>query len=539
MGFVVLLYDPLSQGERLQYPNPEGVAQPKGCCQEQTMMGNQMALIGQFFGNWRVWDGIRGLDYLLSRPEVDASRVGVTGNSGGGTLSTYLTAMDDRFTMAAPSCFVTTYLADLENELPADSEQIPPGIIGAGLDHADFFVGQIPRPTLLLGQKDDYFDIRGTTQTFEELRRLYRILGAEDKVEMFIGPRGHGYYEENRQAMYRFFGKHVGVRGDTTERRPRIEKPETLFATPKGQVWQEGAKRVFDFTKETAQGITVARRPVIGSSLTKLLPRVLGLPEPTQPPHYRIIRPRYAKTADYPGCARFAVETEPSIQAILMHFDKQKRYFHIPQAREATLYAPHVSSLEDVEKGFAPSDLESLFALDVRGIGHTRALTCNDENFFAPYGNDYFYACHGDMLNEPYAGRRVHDLLAALDLLQSGGYRQVHLIGRGIGAITATFAACLHPLIKRVTLRNALLSFHEMTQIPVQSWPLSSLVRGVLLHLDLPDCYRLLRTKRLAIVEPWDSQMTTWTPQQLSAHVKQLGLDARAFGGAIGRPSAG
>ncbi|MDO9540977.1 MAG: acetylxylan esterase, partial [Kiritimatiellia bacterium] len=135
-GYLVLLYDPLSQGERTQYPGKEGLAQPKGCCQEHNMMGNQMSLIGEFFGKWRLWDGIRALDYLLSRPEADPTRVGVTGNSGGGTLTTYLNAFDDRFTMAAPSCFVTTYLCDLENEVPADSEQIPPNIIKYGLDMA-------------------------------------------------------------------------------------------------------------------------------------------------------------------------------------------------------------------------------------------------------------------------------------------------------------------------------------------------------------------------------------------------------------------
>ncbi|NOZ23153.1 MAG: prolyl oligopeptidase family serine peptidase [Planctomycetes bacterium] len=137
-GYLVLIYDPLSQGERLQYPVEEGAAHPKGCCQEHNMMGNQMGLLGEFFGKWRVWDGIRSLDYLLSRPEADPTRAGVTGNSGGGTLTTYLNAFDDRFTMAAPSCFVTTYLCNMENELPADAEQIPPNIIQYGLDMADF-----------------------------------------------------------------------------------------------------------------------------------------------------------------------------------------------------------------------------------------------------------------------------------------------------------------------------------------------------------------------------------------------------------------
>lgn len=77
-------------------------------------------------GAWRAWDAVRGLDYLLSRPEVDTTRVGLTGNSGGGTMTTFVNALEDRLTMAAPSCYITTWVHNVENELPADSEQMPP-----------------------------------------------------------------------------------------------------------------------------------------------------------------------------------------------------------------------------------------------------------------------------------------------------------------------------------------------------------------------------------------------------------------------------
>ena len=533
LGFAVLIYDPLSQGERIQYTRRDGLAEAMGCCREHNMMGNQMSLLGDFFGMWRTWDGIRGLDYLLSRPEVDKTRVGVTGNSGGGTLTTYLTAMDERFTMAAPSCFITTYPADLENELPADSEQIPPGIIAAGLDQVDFFVGQMPRPTLILGQQNDYFDVRGTRQTYEELRRLYGILGQEDKVQLFIGPREHGYFKENREAMYRFFCRHAGIRERITEPRLRIEKEETLFAARKGQVWEEGSRRVFDFTREKAAAVAANRKPVKDAELRELLPRVLALPQRSGPPHYRILRPTslYAERR-YEG-TRFAVETEPGIQAILMRIGLEPRYGPLPKGRRATLYVPHMSTVEDAKARFTPAGRGTYFALDVRGIGHTRARTCNDRGFFEPYGSDYFYASHGGMLNEPYAGRRVHDLLATLDLLADHGYREIHLMGRGLGALACAFAACLHPSVKRVTLRNTLLSFHELTQSPLQSWPFSSLVRGVLNYFDLPDCYRVLKSKGLCIVHPWDCKMQPWPRAAPRKHLRALGLRVSPHSGRV------
>ena len=524
-GYLVLIYDPLSQGERIQYPVKEGVAQPKNCCEEHNMMGNQMSLIGEFFGKWRLWDGIRALDYLLSRPEADPARVGVTGNSGGGTLTTYLNALDDRFTMAAPSCFVTTYLCNLENELPADSEQIPPNIIKYGLDVADFFVAQIPRPVILLGQNNDFFDRRGLVKTYEELKRLYAIMGAEKNVELFIGPRDHGYFPENREAMYAFFNRQAGIRVDYREGKTIAETPEQLAASPAGQVHKiTSGRRVFDFTKEEAGKINLTRGRIPPATLKKMIGEVLAINDHLKIPHYRFLRARGKDAKRYACHSSFAVETEPGIQAILHVFDS-RAYGHFPKLKKTLLYLPHLSSQEDVILGNAPHGAGPLFALDTRGMGQTMALTCANDNFLAPYGGDYFYASYANMFGEPYLGGRVHDLLSVLNLLQDEGCREVHLMGRGLGALTATFAACLHPLVKRITLENALLSYYELTQIPVQSWPFSAMACGVLNHFDLPDCYRALAKKHLKIISPWNSQMQAWKKNRLAAHLRSLGID--------------
>jgi len=507
-GYLVLIYDPLSQGERIQYPKREGLVRPIGCCQEHNMMGNQMSLIGEFFGKWRLWDGIRALDYLLSRPEADPTRVGVTGNSGGGTLATYLNAFDDRFTMAAPSCFVTTYLCNLENELPADSEQIPPNIIKYGLDMADFFAAQIPRPVILLGQNNDFFDCRGLVKTYEELKRLYAIMGAEKNIGLFIGPRSHGYFRENRETMYAFFNKHSGMKANFKEGRTFTESPDQLDCTPKGQVCKMSGKRVFDFTKKMAAEISVSRKPVALPVLKKMICEVLAINDHPIIPHYRVPRNRWKDAGKYNFHSSYAVETEPGIQAILHVFgNKDYKGNCFPKLKKITLYIPHVSSREDVAADEAPHCDGPLLALDVRGMGQTMALTCADDNFFTPYGSDYFYASYANMFGKPYLGRRVHDLLSVLNLLQAEGCHAVHLLGRGLGALTAVFAACLHPLVKRVTLKNVLLSYYELTQVPVQSWPLSAMPSNILHYFDLPDCCRVLAAKHLKISLPWNSQM--------------------------------
>src|SRR5262249_30320615 len=105
-GIAVLAYDPIGQGERLQLPLASGKP-VMGSTNEHTMLGVSAVLVGSQTAAFRIWDGIRSLDYLASRPEIDAKRLGCTGCSGGGTLTSYLMALDDRIAAAAPSCYIT------------------------------------------------------------------------------------------------------------------------------------------------------------------------------------------------------------------------------------------------------------------------------------------------------------------------------------------------------------------------------------------------------------------------------------------------
>ena len=88
-GFVVLKYDPIGQGERLQYFDADLRTSKVGSTTEEHSHANgHTVLIGDSVARYRVWDGIRGIDYLVTRPDVDPTRIGITGCSGGGTLST-------------------------------------------------------------------------------------------------------------------------------------------------------------------------------------------------------------------------------------------------------------------------------------------------------------------------------------------------------------------------------------------------------------------------------------------------------------------
>ncbi len=513
LGLVCLIFDPLGQGERLQYPDEKLQSRVGVGVSEHLLAGNQQFLVGEFLGSWRAWDGIRALDYLLTREEVDPRHVGVTGCSGGGTMTTWLCGVERRWTMAAPDCFVTSFRRNLENELPADTEQCPPKALALGLDHSDFLAAMAPRPVVILAEEKDYFDIRGAEEAFERLKRLYALLGAADQVALSVGPNYHGYSRHNREAMYRWFLRASGQDDRVSEPEIRIEKDETLWCAPRGQVADMGSRPVWAFTRAASEALR-GKRPAApaGKELRVRLARRLRIEDRPENdvPEFRILRETGGRRYPRPRFATYAVETEPGIHALVYRLSGERLYSRPPRGPErAVLYVAHHSS--DAELREEPLAAELLaaepgvpfFACDIRGIGESRPNTCGDNMFLHPYGNDYFYAIHSIMLDRPYVGRKTLDVLRVLDWLASLGHTRVHLAGRGWGALPAAFAAVLSDTVAQVTLKNALASYSEVAEAERYAWPLSALLPGALLDFDLPDCYLALEKKGLRLIDPW------------------------------------
>ena len=511
LGYVCLLYDPIGQGERLQYVNEDLSARLRPGTTEHLYAGNQQFLVGEFFCMWRAWDGIRALDYLLTREEVDPQHLGVTGNSGGGTMTTWLCGVEPRWTMAAPSCFVTTFRRNLENELPADTEQCPPQALALGLDHHDFLAVMAPKPVIILGKERDYFDARGVEEAYRSLQKLYGLLRAEENISMFIGPTYHGYSQENREAMYGWFNRATGVSDTDAEPEILIESDETLWCTPRGQVAQlESTRTVFDFTRQRSQELSAVRGRPGSAELRRAVMEVLKLgPRSGDAPDYRIWR--YLGSRGYPSeqAIAYAVETEPGIHASVYRLTDERWYSRPPRSGpRAILYVAHLSSDAELREEPLIQELRKqepatpFFTCDVRGIGESLPRTTRIDSFHSPYGSDYFYAIHSLMLGRPYLGQKTWDVLRVLDWLGGLGHRDVHLVGSGWGALAATFAAVLSDQVTRVTLKNALTSYAAVAESEDYSWPLSALLPNVLARFDLPDCYRVLQAKQLQQIEP-------------------------------------
>jgi len=250
-GFVVLAYDPVGQGERQQAFDPRfGRSLIGGPTDQHFSNGAAAILMGQAVSRYFIHDGMRAIDYLVSRPEVDPDRIGATGCSGGGTQTTYISALDPRIKVAAVNCYMNSFQTLFAGSI-GDSEQSVPGFLAAGLDQTDYVELFAPKPWLITSTEDDFFTPPGARQVFEEAERWYELFDVRDRVKWVVGPGGHGTPKVNRDAIYEWMDRWL-AKG---EARPMTEvtdllPDQALLVTKNGQV--EG-RELYQVIKETPQ----------------------------------------------------------------------------------------------------------------------------------------------------------------------------------------------------------------------------------------------------------------------------------------------
>jgi hypothetical protein len=236
-GFVVFAFDPVSQGERMQYLDAESKELlVGGPTSEHTYEGTQLFMIGASLANYMIWDGIRAVDYLLTRPEVDASRIGITGRSGGGTQSSYIAAFDKRIKAVAPENYITNFKRLWDTIGPQDAEQIFYHGIEEGLDHADLLEVRAPKPALQITTTRDFFSIQGAKETEQEIKKVYKAYNAENQFSRVEDNAEHAVTEKNMEALYAFFQRSLNMSGNSKNEKVKYLTQEELTITKTGQV---------------------------------------------------------------------------------------------------------------------------------------------------------------------------------------------------------------------------------------------------------------------------------------------------------------
>jgi len=236
-GFVVFAFDPIGQGERVQYVDSEtGKSKVGGPTTEHSYAGIQTLLTGTSLSDYFIWDGVRAIDYLETRPEVDINRIGITGRSGGGTQSALISAYDERIYAAAPECYITSFKRLLQSIGPQDAEQNPYNFIKKGMDHDDFLHIRAPKPALIITTTHDFFSQQGARETFAEVQKSYLAFGQPENIQFTEDFGKHESTKNNRETLYAFFQKQLQLPGDNSDQEITPFKYDELLCTPSGQV---------------------------------------------------------------------------------------------------------------------------------------------------------------------------------------------------------------------------------------------------------------------------------------------------------------
>jgi pimeloyl-ACP methyl ester carboxylesterase len=252
-GYVVICWDPIGQGERSQFWDAKaGKSRYNLICAEHAVLGNLAYLAGTNLARWEIWDGMRALDYLLTRPEVDPERINITGTSGGGFQTAHIAALDRRIKVAVPSCYITALPMRVYNRIfkdpDSDPEQDLYGMISNRVDHAGLLLMMYPRPVFVAAAVLDFFPIEGTHKTVREVTQLYSKFHHADRIRMAEGYHDHQYSPENQEAAMDFLDHFNGVSARRGLPPVRELDEKTLQCTRTGQVMldSENARSLMD-----------------------------------------------------------------------------------------------------------------------------------------------------------------------------------------------------------------------------------------------------------------------------------------------------
>ncbi len=492
-GFVVLAFDPVGQGEREQtYDARVGHALAGWSVPEHIQAGGQAILAGESVARYFIWDAKRALDYLVSRPEVDAARLGAVGCSGGGALTAFIGALDPRIKAVAPACFINSYRLLFAGPDP-DSEMSPPNLLASGLDMADYVELSTPTPWLILATDGDYFTPAGARLVYEEARRWFRLYGAEDKLRFFIGGGPHGTPLETREAVYEWMIRWLkDGKGALHEEPVEIYTNHELLVTRSGHVDDEpGSRKLYQLILD---GYRARQHP--GTTLELLAElRRLNVSSDGGAPEIRI-----TEESNGPEGRRLRVKfsSEPGVEiggtlyfppaggrrpAVLLVADKMSSY-----------WIPSTASLAEKMAGLGHVVLE-LEARDSPGEGER------------PYVGNWLTNSRANQIGLNLPAMRAHDILRGVDLLAARSDvdpARIRAIGRGVKGIWVLMAAAVDTRIGGVWVDRTPYSLRAALEHPMNTNLLDAVIPGFALRWDVGDLIKAMGNRAVQRTDPTD-----------------------------------
>lgn len=502
-GYFVICWDPVGQGERSQFWDAKNhKSRYNLICAEHAVLGNLAYLAGTNLARWEIWDGIRAVDYLLTRPEVDPARINITGTSGGGFQTAHIAALDPRIKVAAPSCYITALPMRVYNRIFKDPDSDPEqdlfGMISNGIDHPGLLLLMYPRPVFVAAAVLDFFPIEGTHQSVREVADLYSRFGHADHISMHESYNEHQYSLENQEAAIEFLDHFNGMplRHDLPPVKELDEK--ALECTRTGQVMLdfENARSLMDEIRDyyhdhKSEAHATLKQLYYSTPCPQIAAWSVAKYEGAVP-GTRDIRWEFAGTSAWDGA---------TIDRYLLH---HSRYLEMPLLyihKSAAHNRPLLLWLRPDGKA-SPQDWPSLgtfldsgydiISFDPRGLGETRmpykAVSADDpslsqKSFDEAYMNplsgvlaDYVY--NSLLTGRPYFLQMVEDAEITTRFAQvKFGASKFYVIGTGD---SATLAAAINELLPNVTLLRqadeAAVKWSELVNNKRELWPVQYLL---------------------------------------------------------------
>jgi len=470
-GLIVLAIDPIGQGERKSYLDETGREKVRWGTTEHTFAGNQCWWLGQSIARYFVHDVRRAIDYLATRSEVDPRRIGITGNSGGGTQIAWTLLVEPRLAAAAPGTFITRRRDYLWTGQGQDAEQHLLGGTVNGIDHEDCLIAFAPRPLLALAVEYDFFNFEGTVAAVERARQFYRILGEPGNLDFAHTPSTHNYHPVLARAATEFFVRHL-LGGDPREvdhTEPQPFAPTELNCTPTGQVLldRSDARTVHDLNRaeyrsQDARSLDPRQRADRARSWLAeavhqhrhpgaFYPRWLAQPARGDA---QVQHGFWWSETDILGAGCFLRPRDRSYESLVI-----------------ALFDRGTAELDERENwlGEQVAAGQAVLAIDVRGTGAlaphpVRPLGPNGlANTLEKFSHDLLW------LGDSLAAGQLYDVLRAIEFARRDpeialGGRPIHLVGAGHGASRAYLAGALESGIARVTLAEFPLDFNALVE---------------------------------------------------------------------------
>ena len=491
-GFVVLCFDPIGQGERVQTNSRQLDAPLAGwSVPEHIQMGAQAQLIGEGLARYFIWDAMRSLDYLASRPDVDASRLGAAGCSGGGALTTFLGGLDPRLKVVIPACYPSSFQVLFPTDGP-DIEMMFPRFLASGLDTADFVELAAPTPWLLQTTETDeyHFSHEGVRLVYEEARKWYALYGSQDKVGFLLGPGSHGMPLVNREAVYEWMIRWLNGQGDSHEQPVKMYTNNELRVTESGNVENEaGSRKLYQLLLDDFHAMERQGTP---SELSAEL-RNLKIPSDGPAPQVKVLdelngpeqRQEHIKFESEPGIwlkATLYIPSSPGCKPAVVMVKGDDYFGLMPTPTMAEQMARMGQVVLEVEP-------------------RSPAVKSGER----PFTGDWVTNSQANLIGRNLPALRAHDILRGVDLLTArpdvdpGTIRGA---ARGVEGIWLLLAAAADPRIGKIWLDRTPYSLRAALENSLTTDLWDAVIPNFVLHWDLNDLVKAMGERQVFWTDP-------------------------------------